>query len=301
MNTISLLSLFLQSEAELKAQLTGLVLPKDEDKLHRVLSNLFVEHIHVEKYKQQLTNSELAIFHSAIQLVEESLRLQQDMFLFNQGTNMPSTIEISKHKTISDSKWLLNKNQLSILGTTGVGILAGAVTNFGTILLAIVATAAGLWFSKESQQKEVQVQERLIYSDIQVNADAIINAAENICQSVDRIMDTYHTNIHNLKSRMESQTKPTLHNMYGYLLDRLAILYKDKSSQTSTEKIDYDISQVFETLQNYEYEFINYSEENKHMFIVEEVEEISNPVTTKVAILENGKCIVKGKYYQPKK
>ena len=114
-------------------------------------------------------------------------------------------------------------------------------------------------------------------------------------------MDTYHTNIHNIKSRMENQTKPTLHNMYGYLLDRLAILYKDKSSQTSTEKIDYDISQVFETLQNYEYEFINYSEENKHMFIVEEVEEISNPVTTKVAILENGKCIVKGKYYQPKK
>ena len=42
MNTISLLSLFQQSEAELRSQLTGLVLPKDEDKLNRVLSNLFV-------------------------------------------------------------------------------------------------------------------------------------------------------------------------------------------------------------------------------------------------------------------
>ena len=51
MNTISLLSLFQQSELELKAQLSGLVLPKDEDKLNRVLSNLFIEHILVDKYK----------------------------------------------------------------------------------------------------------------------------------------------------------------------------------------------------------------------------------------------------------
>lgn len=301
MNTISLLSLFQQSEAELRSQLTGLVLPKDEDKLNRVLSNLFVEHIHVDRYKDELTNSELAIFHSAIQLVEESLKLQQDMFSFTQDINASSSTEIIKYEKDIDSKWRLNKNQMTVLGTTAVGVLAGAVTNVGTILLAIVATAAGLWISKESRDNEVKVQEKIVVKDIQVNADAIINAARNICQSIDRLMDMYQTNIENLKSRIDNKPQPNLHNMYGYLLDRLANLYRDKTNLASAEAIEDDISKIFKTLKNYRYEFINYSEENKHMFDVEEIDGISEPEETEVAILENGICIKEGKYYQPKK
>ena len=303
MNTISLLSLFQQSETELKAQLKGLVLPKDEDKLNRVLSNLFIEHIHVEKYKEELTNSELSIFQSAIQLVEESLKLQQDMFSFTQNTHASSFTEVIKYKKDNDAapQWRLNKNQITLLGTTAVGVLAGAATNVGTVLLAIVATAAGLWISKESRDNEFKVQERVVAKDIQVNADAIINAARNICQSIDRLMDMYQTNINNLKSRMETKNQPTLQNMYGYLLDRLANLYRDKTNQAPAEDIEDDISKIFKTLKNYRYKFVNYSEENKHMFDVEEIDGISEPEETEVAILENDICIKEGKYYQPKK
>lgn len=301
MNTISLLSLFQQSEAELQAQLSGLVLPKDEDKLNRVLSNLFVEHIHVERYKDELTNSELAIFQSAIQLVEESLKLQQDMFSFTQNTTASSCAEVIKYEKDAYPQWRLNKNQMTVLGTTAVGVLAGAATNIGTVLLAIVATAAGLWISKETHENEVKVQEKIVVKDIQVNADAIINAARNICQSIDRLMDMYQTNIENLKSRIDNKPQPNLHNMYGYLLDRLANLYRDKTNPASAEAIEDDISKIFKTLKNYRYEFINYSEENKHMFDVEEIDGISEPEETEVAILENGICIKEGKYYQPKK
>lgn len=303
MNTISLLSLFQESESELKAQLTGLVLPKDEDKLNRVLSNLFIEHIHVEKYKEELTNSELAIFQSAIQLVEESLKLQQDMFSFTQNTNASSFTEVIKYEKDNDtySQWRLNKNQITLLGTTAIGVLAGAATNVGTVLLAIVATATGLWISKESRDNEFKVQEKIVAKDIQVNADAIINAARNICQSIDRLMDMYQTNIENLKSRIDNKPQPKLHNTYGYLLDRLANLYRDTTNQASAEDIEDDISKIFKTLKNYRYEFVNYSEENKHMFDVEEIDGISEPEETEVAILENGICIKEGKYYQPKK
>lgn len=301
MNTISLLSMFQQSEAELKAQLTGLVLPKDEDKLNRVLSNLFVEHIHIERYKDELTNSELAIFQSAIQLVEESLKLQQDIFSFTQNTTASSSAEVIKYEKDAYPQWRLNKNQITLLGTTAVGILAGAATNVGTVLLAIVVTAAGLWISKESHDNEIKVLEKIVAKDIQVNADAIINAARNICQSIDRLMDMYQTNIENLKSRIDNKPQPKLHNTYGYLLDRLANLYRDTTNQASAEDIEDDISKIFKTLKNYRYEFVNYSEENKHMFDVEEIDGISEPEETEVAILENGICIKEGKYYQPKK
>lgn len=301
MNTISLLSLFQQSEAKLKSQLTGLLLPQDEDKINRVLSNLFVEHIHVERYKDELTNSELAIFQSAIQLVEESLKLQQDMFSFTQNTTASSSAEVIKYEKDAYPQWRLNKNQMTVLGTTAVGVLAGAATNIGTVLLAIVATAAGLWISKETHENEVKVQEKIVVKDIQVNADAIINAARNICQSIDRLMDMYQTNIENLKSRIDNKPQPKLHNTYGYLLDRLANLYRDTTNQASAEDIEDDISKIFKTLKNYRYEFVNYSEENKHMFDVEEIDGISEPEETEVAILENGICIKEGKYYQPKK
>ena len=301
MNTISLLSMFQQSEAELKAQLTGLVLPKDEDKLNRVLSNLFVEHIHIERYKDELTNSELAIFQSAIQLVEESLKLQQDIFSFTQNTTASSSAEVIKYEKDAYPQWRLNKNQITLLGTTAVGILAGAATNVGTVLLAIVVTATGLWISKESHDNEIKVLEKIVAKDIQVNADAIINAARNICQSIDRLMDMYQTNIENLKSRIDNKPQPNLHNTYGYLLDRLANLYRDTTNQASAEDIEDDISKIFKTLKNYRYEFVNYSEENKHMFDVEEIDGISEPEETEVAILENGICIKEGKYYQPKK
>lgn len=301
MNTISLLSMFQQSEAELKAQLTGLVLPKDEDKLNRVLSNLFVEHIHIERYKDELTNSELAIFQSAIQLVEESLKLQQDIFSFTQNTTASSSAEVIKYEKDAYPQWRLNKNQITLLGTTAVGILAGAATNVGTVLLAIVVTAAGLWISKESHDNEIKVLEKIVAKDIQVNADAIINAARNICQSIDRLMDMYQTNIENLKSRIDNKPQPNLQNTYGYLLDRLANLYRDTTNQASAEDIEDDISKIFKTLKNYRYEFVNYSEENKHMFDVEEIDGISEPEETEVAILENGICIKEGKYYQPKK
>ena len=245
----------------------------------------------------------MAIFQSAIQLVEESLKLQQDMFSFTQNTNASSPAEVIKYEKENETApiWRLNKNQITLLGTTAVGVLAGAVTNVGTVLLAIVATAAGLWVSKESRDNEIKVQEKIIAKDIQVNADAIINAARNICQSIDRLMDMYQTNIENLKSRIDNKPQPKLHNMYGYLLDRLANLYRDKTNQASAEDIEDDISKIFKTLKNYRYEFVNYSEENKHMFDVEEIDGISEPEETEVAILENGICIKEGKYYQPKK
>ena len=90
------------------------------------------------------------------------------------------------------------------------------------------------------------------------------------------------------------------YNSYGYLLNRLASLYRDKTNNAPAEEIDDDIAKLFKTLKNYNYEFANYSDETKQFFEVEEIEEISEPEVEEVAILEKGECIVKGKLYQPK-
>lgn len=300
MNKQTLLSLFERSEAELKSHLSGLILPRDSETLNNILTNLFVDHIKVNEYKETLTDSEMALFQSAIQLVEDSLQVQHNMITFAERGTSSSHQEIVVRDSPSSKKILINKSQIAILGVTATGVLAGALPNVGTVLLAIVATATGLWVSKDGCKKH-EVHESLVPQELAVNVNAIINTTKKICQSVDNLMGGYQTNIDNFKARIDSRPKPTLYNTYGYLLSRLADLYRDNTNNASAEEIKNDIAKLFKTLKNYNYEFVNYSEDTKQYFDVEEVEEIDLPEESDVAILENGNCIVKGKYYQPLK
>ena len=297
MNKLSLLSLFEQSEADLKTKLSGLILPRDAEKLNQILSDLFVEHIKVGEYKQELTNSEMAIFQSAIQLVEESLQLQQHLFAIKEKEE---TLVTTEKKHGEERKLPINKSQAAVVAVAATGILTGAVTNVGTILLAIVATAAGVWITRENSDTNTIVKEKVIRHELMVNAEAIIETTKKMCQSLDNLMGVYQTNIENFKSRIENKPDPTLYNSYGYLLNRLASIYRDKTNNAPAKEIDDDISKLFKTLKNYNYEFVNYSNETKQFFEVEELEEISEPEVEEVAILEKGECIVKGKMYQPK-
>lgn len=298
MNKQSLLSLFEQSETELKKHLADLSLPRDAEQLNKILSDLFVEHIKVGEYKQELTSSEMAIFQSAILLVEESLQLQQNLFSI-KGKNeiVVSKDDLQKQKI----KLPINKSQVAMVAVAATGVLTGAVSNIGTILLTIVTTAAGIWIARSEDETKNNTKEKIIQNKLNVNADAIICTTKKICQSIDRLMGIYQSNIDNLKARIGNKPEPTLYNSYGYLLNRLAELYKDLTNNASDTEIKEDITRLFKTLRNYNYEFINYSEDTKQYFEVEDLEEISIPEVEGVAILEKGECIVKGKYYHPKK
>ncbi|MBO7489485.1 MAG: hypothetical protein J6T88_04320 [Bacteroidales bacterium] len=300
MEIISLLSLFQKCETELRSQLSGLTLPKDTKKLNNILSDLFISHVKIGEYKEELTDSELAILQSAIQLVEKSLQMPFNMFVVEGVDNNSTFHETTSNGIQSRNIIPLNKSQLAVLGVTASGVLAGTLPNVGTILLAIVATATGLWVSSKSRNKTTEIKETIIPQELVVNVDAIINTAKNICQSVDNVMTVYQTNIHNLKTRIDSKPIQTLHNTYGYLLFRLADLYRDKNNNASSYEIENDIAMLFKTLKNYNYEFVGYSEETKQYFDVEELDDIDAPEESEVAILEKGICIVKGKYYKQK-
>lgn len=299
MNKQTLLSLFEQSEAELRTQLSGLVLPRDSETLNSILTNLFVDHIKVNEYKETLTDSEMALFQSAVQLVEDSLQVQHNMLTFAGKGTSSSHHEIVVRDSPSSKKIPINKSQIAILGVTATGVLAGALPNVGTILLAIVTTVTGLWVSKDGCKK-TEVRESFVPQELTVNVDAIINTTKKICQSVDNLMGVYQTNIDNFKARIDSRPEPTLYNTYGYLLSRLADLYRDSTNNASTDEIKNDIVKLFKTLKNYHYEFVNFSEETKRFFDIEEITEITAPEESEVAVLEKGNCIIKGKYYQPK-
>ena len=291
---LTLLSLFEQSENELKQELANLQLPRDEKKFKSILSDLFVEHIKVSEYKQELTASELSIFQSAIQLVEASMHMNQRMLDFTPFQH--------RENTCPDEEKTTCKKQIISPLITGAGILvAGALPYWGVVLLAIVASAANAYVTRKNDENICSKKEEATTIELKVNGDAIVQAAREMCQSIDNLMSVNATNIDNLKSRLSTKQEATLANTYRYLLDRLAILYRDKTNKASQTEIDDDIAKVFKTLKNYNYEFVHYSDETKEFYEIEELEELSAPEEVEVAIMEHGKCIAKGKYYQPKK
>ena len=286
MKTLTLLSLFEQSEADLREQLAEIQLPRDEEKFNRILSDLFVDHIKVSEYKQELTASEMAMFQSAIHVVETSLLLNGNVY------NFVSNQEETKERSSDDN----SKSQIAVSLVTGASILsAGALPYYwGTALLAVVATAINFYLSKS----KVHPKEKVISQSIVINSESVIKIVREVCHSIDTLMDVYITNQENLRNRIESKDKPSLSNMYGYLLNRLAILYRDKANNMP-ERINDDIENIFMTLEDYGYQFINYSENTSSFYKTEEVAEIQEPKLAEVAILENGNLIVKGKYYKP--
>lgn len=300
MNTISLLTLFEQRESELRTQLMGIVLPRDNERLNNVLADLFVNHIGINDYKQELTDSELAIFQSALRLVEDNMQLHQAIFTSSDLLGQETQEKVSQKSTKNHSRFHVNKSQAAILSAAATGILVGAVTNVGTILLAIVTAATGVWLSTEKANEHFSVKEQVSIKQSVVDVDAIISNTKRICASLDNLMSAYHTNVDNLSKRIENRPSPTLANTYGYLLNRLATLYRDMSNNAAQEDIIEDIEKLYKTLKNYNYEFVSYSDDNKRYFDVEEIMGITEPEENEVAILEKGECISRGKYYKPK-
>lgn len=299
MDTISLLTLFQQRESELRTKLMGIVLPRDYEQLNSVLADLFVNHIGIDDYKQELTDSELAIFQSALRLVENNMQLHQAIFTLRDLPDDETSEKASKKSTIINGRVHINKSQVAILGAAATGVLVGAVTNVGTILLAIVTAATGVWFSAENAKGKVIVKEQIAMPQSVVDVDAIVSNTKRICSSLDNLMSAYHTNVDNLSKRIENRPSPTLANSYGYLLNRLATLYRDISNNATQDDIAEDIEKLYKTLKNYNYEFVSYSDDSKQYFDIEELKGITESEESEVAILEKGECISRGKYYKP--
>lgn len=295
----SLLELFLQSESELRAKLSNLLLPRDAEKFYEVVSGIFIENNRISEYKEELTDSEIAVFQSAIKIAEGGMGVFNNMIdaTYLNSLSAPSQNEVMQSS--AKNSFIINQAQGSILGVSALGALAGAIPCVGTILLAVLATSAGIWLNRTKAAIVSIPQSKRPSNEIRVNIDAIINATKELCHSIDGLMVIYRTNIDNLRSKYENKPEQTLSNTYGYLLKRLADLYRDRANNASIDDIYSDITKLYKTLENYSYEFVHYSESAHQFFDVEVLDEIDTPEEGDVAILEKGHCIVRGKYYKP--
>lgn len=299
MYTVSLEELFTENESLLRSQFEGLQFPRDKEAIEGIIKDVFDKHLHVSSILENLSAPDIALFQSALQVVESSLGLPVEALTpITNCTPVKENSEGSKNQKDS----LFNKvystpKQFAAVGTTAAAMLATLRPNFLTILLGVVSLGINWTMLGRSSQQTV-VKESIVEKSYALDTDIIMMNIKSICERIDRLMNIYTTNLANATSKLEKRPVPSLHSNYGYLIERLSELFIATLNNDDTETHK-SIQDLFKTLKNYHYEFVPYSESGKEYFEIIETDAVNQIETVTPALLNNGECISLGKVFIP--
>lgn len=324
MATVSLETLFVDSEQQLREKLSNLTVPKDTERIQSIISEHF-SNLLVEEgdFRQNLTQSEDYI----LQAVMAILNAHQARY-----TCLPKT-EVKTEPT-EDSIGAGHKNKIDENGAThdekigqktiniasssvaaGVGALAGGVLagTWGAVCGAIACTALTAYLmnknidnkpaDKEIVTKLVKTEAHFVEKPLDI--DMLIGVVKNLCHCVDEIIITFRAQINNVVQKYENQEKPSLERDYGVLLEGVQTLVGYARSHSEDEKfskkIQERIEDLAELLENYNLNVVDYSGDNAALFDL-----VPSPNTTEAkqvypAIIKEGQLVKKGKVFTPEK
>ena len=113
------------------------------------------------------------------------------------------------------------------------------------------------------------------------------------------MMQYVQDSIDALRKKEEPAPMMSLDNDFSELLDSIKNLFLSYSRDESTDKLKMMVQDVFDTLENYDYQILDYSDEYSCFFNVVESPHISKAQTSKPAILKGGELLEKGRYLVP--
>lgn len=322
MATISLETLFTDSEQQLREKLSNLTVPKDTEKIQSIISEHF-SNLLIEEgdFRQNLTQSEDYI----LQAVMAILNAHQARYTCLPKTEIeaePSeeTIDAESEDKPKESEAAHDKkigqkpiNLASSSVAAGVGALAGGALagTWGAVCGAIACTALTAYLvnkntvdkpaEKEIVTKLVKTEAHFVEKPLDI--DMLLGVVKNLCHSVDEIITTFRAQINNVVQKYENQEKPSLEREYGVLLEGIQTLVGYKRAHSEDEKfikkIQERIEDLAEVLENYNLNVVDYTGGNAVLF--DFVPSANTTETKQVypAIVKEGQLIKKGKVFIP--
>lgn len=287
-SSISLSSMFESQHHVLEEQLQGLFLPKDADKVQKVVSDYFNEIFDDQgEFRQNLTQSEDYILQAALSL----LNAQQEIGKVIESTNnaekrfsscqnvsqIPSlqvdsqiptaivdNVEPSKDKFGSKPNIFETKVESSsaLVGAGGGAIIGNVLFGgWGAVFGAIAGTSVTLYLSslKDNvdqsksrinfeKSKIVSVQNFPQNTSVPIDVKQFLDITLKICESVDNLIATFRAQINRVVSKYENQEKPSLEREYRPLLEGIQTLVGYSRTHATDEKFISKIQQRIEDL-----------------------------------------------------
>lgn len=326
-NNVTLKSLFESNKGELQQKLSGLKLPQNANKIQQVIAEYLNELCDSNgEFRQNLTQSEDYILQAAMSLLNAQLEMcnvlsKQGLNAMKNESKAESSASSESEASPSDEKKqnILNIKMTSteaMIGSAGGALVGNLVFNgWGAVFGAIAGTAVAVYVASRTGKKAkkneetpatnplVQRKELPAHEGTPLEVDELLSIISGICDSVDRLVDTFRAQINRVISKYENKEKPSIEKDYRPLLESIQLLVGYNRTHGEDEKyakkVNERIEDLAEMLDNYRLSVVNYSVEHDAWF-----EKVSSPNTTQPkmvypAIVKEGNVVLMGKMFVP--
>lgn len=253
MSAVTLTSVFLKSEEQLKQSLQGLKLPKDYVELQKVVNN------HIESLLIKENDFRNSLNASDAEMLTHALR----MALSFQKSSLSESIDFKALSIRTDYKVNQPQNDNTDIIESVLSLLPTVICAFINPWLAVAVGAGTVGAKKFYRQKNgrkyvIQEIKQDVSRDIsQQEIGTILAGIESLCKEIDEIISKIQRDRKDLLNQMQiKQEGYTLESMYPQLLASLQYLFMENLKNEN--KNQYVQNMLF-CLQGYGYELVEYS------------------------------------------
>lgn len=253
MSAVTLTSVFLKSEEQLKQSLQGLKLPKDYVELQKVVNN------HRESLLIKENDFRNSLNASDAEMLTHALR----MALSFQKLSLSESIDFKALSIRTDYKVNQPQNDNTDIIESVLSLLPTVICAFINPWLAVAVGAGTVGAKKFYRQKNgrkyvIQEIKQDVSRDIsQQEIGTILAGIESLCKEIDEIISKIQRDRKDLLNQMQiKQEGYTLESMYPQLLASLQYLFMENLKNEN--KNQYVQNMLF-CLQGYGYELVEYS------------------------------------------
>lgn len=308
---LTLSSIFEATKSELAASLSGLMLPKDTERVQSVITD-YLNHVcdADSDYRQNLTQSEDYILQAALSMLNAQRAMVSAFELVpevaaeeraKQPVGIAAPVKTNPYQTINSGKAFIYAGGGALVGKL---ILGG----WGAVFGAIAGTAVALYMSQEPKAQGLEVNEQTILPapnpenvEVPVNTAVLFDIIGQICESLDNLIATFRAQIQRVVTKYESRKAPSLEGEYMDLLEKIQALIgafaMSKENESRPKRIDQKIQLLEEGLENYDLKVVEYNGQNEQLFTIQPSPNVTQTTMVLPAITKNDKIIIKGKVF----
>ena len=300
---VSLVALFDLIEADLTREFRLISLPQDLDKLENVLKEIFTQRIDISQYYEEISPVSLGVLQHCFRIIAVQNKLLS-CFEFNPIIGNAPYHKTSVSQNIDGGHTIrtyINDNK-EVVATLVGGILGGGwiLSSWGSILIATIGCAIVKYYNNISNLPSHEKRTtQTVDSQVSLNVKLMVDTIRDICRQMDDLMQYVQDSIDIYRKKNEIVPEVSLDNTFPDILDCVKSLFLSYNKEKSIDKLKEKIQNIFETLENYGYKIVEYSEEFAHCFSIVESPHIHNAQTSKPAVLKGEKILEKGRYLIP--
>lgn len=253
MSAVTLTSVFLKSEEQLKQSLQGLKLPKDYVELQKVVNS------HIESLLVKENDFRNSLNASDAEMLTHALR----MALSFQKLSLAESIDFKALSLRTEYKINEQANDNADIIEDFLSLLPTVICAFIKPWLAVAAGVGTIGAKKACfRRNKSKVNYREVSKDISREISSseienILHGIESLCKEIDEIISKIQRDRKDLLAKMQNKQEGyTLENMYPQLLSSLQYLFMEDLKNDAKNQ---HVQNMLFCLQGYSYELVEYS------------------------------------------